>query len=548
MSSRRAFLLSLAASAASAQSLFSPVRRVAESGFDSSKGYDDPFHAVEVDVLVTGPDGVQARVPAFWAGGRVWKWRYSASQPGVYRYRTEATDTTNAGLHGREGQIEIDAYEGGNELYRGGALQVSDNARYLRQQDGGPFFWLADTWWMALTERLRWPEDFQELAADRVAKGFNVVQLVAGLYPDMPPFDPRGANEAGFPWEPEFKTINPAWWDLADLRIRHLVEVGLLPCILGCWGYYLPMMGAANMRRHWRYIIARWGGYPVAWCLAGEGSMPWYLTKNRSQEQAVLEKGWTEMAVYVRRTDPFGRLISIHPSRSAREVVTDPAVLDFDMLQTGHGDYRSIPRTVQQVTQAYDRSPPMPVIEAEVCYEGIMQTCREDIQRFMFWTSILNGCCGFTYGANGIWQVNLPNQPYGPSPHGRSWGDTPWIEAMKAPGGAQVGIGARVLRGLDWQEMTPHPDWISPRWTEQDYAGPSAAGIPGRLRVHYVPNAWDTPTLKGLEPGVRYEAELVNPSTGEVSDRSSVVGDAQGDYRVPTWPQQRDWVLVLKRS
>jgi hypothetical protein len=96
--------------------------------------------------------------------------------------------------------------------------------------------------------------------------------------------------------------------------------------------------------------------------------------------------------------------------------------------------------------------------------------------------------------------------------------------------------------------MVPHPEWISPRWTEQDYAGPSASGIPGRLRVHYVPNAWDTPTLKGLEPGARYEAELVDPSTGKTSDVRSVAGDAQGNYRVPTWPQQRDWVLILKRA
>ena len=35
-----------------------------------------------------------------------------------------------------------------------------------------------DTWWMGLTQRLRWPEDFQSLAADRVRKGFSVVQIV----------------------------------------------------------------------------------------------------------------------------------------------------------------------------------------------------------------------------------------------------------------------------------------------------------------------------------------------------------------------------------
>ncbi len=63
------------------------------------------------------------------------------------------------------------------------------------------FCWLADTWWMGLCDRLAWPEDFQRLTADRREKGFNVIQIVAGLYPDMPAFDQRGRNEAGFPWE-----------------------------------------------------------------------------------------------------------------------------------------------------------------------------------------------------------------------------------------------------------------------------------------------------------------------------------------------------------
>ena len=40
----------------------------------------------------------------------------------------------------------------------------------------------------------------------------------------MPPFDPRGANEAGFPWETDYTRINPAYFDAADLRIQYLVE------------------------------------------------------------------------------------------------------------------------------------------------------------------------------------------------------------------------------------------------------------------------------------------------------------------------------------
>ena len=45
---------------------------------------------------------------------------------------------------------------------------------------------------MGFTKRLSWPDGFDELAADRVAKGFTLVQIVAGVYPDMPYGDPRG--------------------------------------------------------------------------------------------------------------------------------------------------------------------------------------------------------------------------------------------------------------------------------------------------------------------------------------------------------------------
>ena len=70
------------------------------------------------------------------------------------------------------------------------------------------------------------------------------MQIVAGLYPDMPAFDPRGENEAGLPWEKDYATIRPAYFDMADLRIAHLVDNGIAPCIVGCWGYFLPANGA----------------------------------------------------------------------------------------------------------------------------------------------------------------------------------------------------------------------------------------------------------------------------------------------------------------
>ena len=115
----------------------------------------------------------------------------------------------------------------------------------------------------------------------------------------------------------------------------------------------------------------------------------------------------------VRATDPFGRMITIHPSQSARTTVTDPAVLDFDMHQTGHQPEAMIGQMARQIQGANEVQPAMPVIAGESSYDGL--DLREfgggvlssDDSRQMFWVGLMyNGAAGGTYGANGIWQVN----------------------------------------------------------------------------------------------------------------------------------------------
>ena len=65
---------------------------VHEWSFSSARRYADPFNQVELDVLFSGPDGMAQRVPAFWAGGNLWRVRFSAPLAGVYRYETICSD------------------------------------------------------------------------------------------------------------------------------------------------------------------------------------------------------------------------------------------------------------------------------------------------------------------------------------------------------------------------------------------------------------------------------------------------------------------------
>jgi hypothetical protein len=516
-----------------------------EWSYTSGKPYADPFNQVDVDAVVTTPSGREERLPAFWAGDNSWRVRYAPQVPGLYKIRSVCTDAKNADLHGQASMLHVEPYHGGNPHFSHGSLQISPDGRHFQHSDGTPFFWLGDTWWMGLCKRLSWPDGFETLAADRIHKGFTIVQIVAGLYPDMEPFDERGENEAGYPWEREFARINPAYFDAADVRIQYLAEHGLAACIVGFWGYFIPRMGMDKVKKHWRYLVARWGAYPVVWCLAGEGTMPYYLSSTPKEDAEAQKRGLTELARYVHVIDPHRHPLTIHPSSSARECVEDPSVLDFDMLQTGHSDRQSAPNTIETVNRSLAAIPRMPVLIGEVCYEGILEASRQEVQRFMFWSAMLSGNAGHTYGANGIWQVNTREKPYGLSPHGHSWGGPAWDIAAALPGSGQLGMAKALLMRYDWWKLEARPDLIDPRWSKADYWKPFAAEIIGQAIFAFMPASYSGATFRNLKAG-SYRAFFFNPADGTQTEIATISPDASGAWKIAPVPIFQDWVVVLE--
>jgi hypothetical protein len=83
------------------------------------------------------------------------------------------------------------------------------------------------------------------------------------------------------------------------------------------------------------------------------------------------------------------------------------------------------------------------------------------VQRFLIWSAYLSGEAGHTYGANGIWQLNRREQPYGTSASGSNYGKVSWDEAMKLPGSRQVGLAKRLLETLAWNRFEPHQQWVT---------------------------------------------------------------------------------------
>lgn len=554
-----------------------------ELTFISNNNYVDPYNEVTLDVEVTDPQGKVQVVPAFWSGGQVWKVRYASHSTGCYSYRTICSDKSDSGLHDMTGTLNFSGYDGKNPLYRHGPLRVSSNKRYFEHEDGTPFFWLGDTWWFALCKRFRWPADFKTLTEDRVKKEYTVVQLTSGLNPETSgggasPFDPRSMNEAGYAWEEKYVRINPAYFDKADERIQYLVERGIVPCIVGAWGYHLSAMGVEKMKQHWKYLISRWGAYPVVWCLAGELTMPYWpprtadeldnlkkrgltIGDRRKQDSAFQKHGWTGVGQYLRKTDPYHRLLTLHNEgmKSFRDQIEDPGILDFALLQAAHGDWLAMPGSISFLVKERKALPTMPTLVGEVVYEGLQQRNRQDVVRFAFWTAMLNGAAGHTYGAGGIFEMETREEPYGRTPDGdwHSYLDEPWDVAAQFPGAQQVALGKQLLSEFEWWRLEPHSEWVEPNSNSGNMFMPCMAAIPGELYIVFQPillgdksgplHQFASPTISNLHPEVKYEAFWFCPSTGKEESIDEVKVESSGHWTAPCPDEMVDWVLVVAK-
>ncbi len=514
-----------------------------ETSYESAKAYSNAFTEVEVDVVFKQGDK-HWKVPAFWAGANKWTVRFAPPVQGNYTYRIECTDKANSGLNGKEQTLSVAAYKGDNPLLKHGFVKVSPGKTYFEHADGTPFFWLADTWWKNLCKRMTW-EGFQELTADRKAKGFSVVQICGGPYPDENFFAPSLENEGGQPYlAQDMSVVNPKYFDYADRRLKHLADAGIVPAIVGAWGRgdcnSMDKFGAEKIKRHWRYLVARYGAYPVIWILAGE--IP---------EETKAGKGpWAEVATYLRSIDPYHHPLTCHTGHGRKLANDDIPVIDFDMVGGNHDERVAVaPQTVAIVSSAYATKPPMPVLVGETCYEGHMQQGFGDVQRRMFWQSVLSGAAGHTYGSAGIWHAGVEGD------HG-NWGAwarqpydyTTWKEGMNYPGATQLGLARKLLEKYPWQKFEPHPEWAP---------GCTAAGIPGEVCFVYLPRrniyTWDGPEVKGLDPAVDWHVYYFDPATGRKFDQGVIKATAQaGDKDAKPMsfkknvPSPQDWVLVLE--
>lgn len=522
------------------------VWKTVEIAFESGEDYPNPYLDVDLDVVFTGPESEQVHRPAFWDGGRTWRVRFAPTRPGSWHFQTASKNGSDAGLHGVRGKVECVQVETGLGIYAHGFLRRSDDGRYLAYADGTPFFWLGDTHWRLVLERwdeankAGWTSQFRGMVDLRVQQGFTVYQT------NLMSFTHGSQHTGCWVAGKEFQEIDPGFFQsIVDPRMAYIAEQGLVNALGLAW-YQAADEHAAGMARFARYIVARYGAFPVVWTLGGEvaGYDP-VLRRQRLD-------AWREVAHATRAADGYDHPRTAHltTERPIANYYQGEDWLTFTLNQLGHGDFDMNPAHYLDHFAAY---PSTPMVEGESMYEGLTtvegvarRTVTDTIVRQVAYRAIQSGCCGYTYGAQGCW-----NNAWDFGDVATMWGDLPWYEGVDLPGAAQMGHLRRFYESFDWTSMRPAPDAFDTTNTINATINPPAVTVAqdGRTVVAYFGETYRTgdgeARLITAHDGP-FHLEWFDPRLG----RFELIGDRvmprDGSLAIPDKPDAADWLLIAR--
>lgn len=419
-----------------------------------------------------------------------------------------------------------------SELHK---LRLSENQHFIENEDGTPFFWLADTAWNGV---LRGDDDnWEKYLQHRQKQGFTVIQYVAANW--------RGhakdacGEEAWLELDPI--KINTAFFDRLENRVAMINQYGLIAAPVVLWslldsdpGCSLSNDDAIELAR---YIVNRYKKYNVVWLFGGDCDY---------QKRGV--ELWCQRVKAV-FGENHNQLITLHPCGQnwVGEYFRNEPWYDIIGYQSGHGDGEDHVAWLLKGAPAHEwkNQPAKPVINLEPNYESAHgyqhQTCFSDyhVRRASYWSLLIAPTAGITYGHDAIWNWNFET---GPSEGHGNWGDgkiPPWHTALETPGINSMTILRSLMDQIEWWKLSPCQELLAEQPGEHDieHFVTAAKAEDNSLGLVYVPAE---STLNMAENEFK-KATWFNPRSGEKSPASDVTGKIQ-------LPDEQDWVLVLQKS
>jgi hypothetical protein len=416
-------------------------------------------------------------------------------------------------------------------------VQVSTNHRYLIDQHGQPFFYLADTAW-ELFHRLN-REEADLYLKDRAAKKFTVIQAVVlaelnGLtepnpYGQLPLIksDPTQPNEGYF--------------EHVDYIVNRAAELGLVIGMLPTWGdkwhggKNKPIFTPANAEVYGEFLGKRYKDRPLIWILGGDRPV------DKEEHKLVLRA----MAKGLRKGDGGRHLMTLHPpgGRSSATWLHNEPWLDFNMRQTGHGYNHD---NYNRIAQDYPRTPIKPCLDGEPSYEDHPAefnkkngyTTDYDVRKGAYW-ALFAGACGHTYGCHDIWQFFQEGRK--PITDAR----TPWRKALELPGSRQMTFVRALLESRPILTRIPDQALLaSDPGKGTDHVQATRAEDGSYAFIYSASGKLFTVDLDKLS-GKEIQAHWYDPRQGTATLLGRFPRDGKRTFTPPSAGPGNDWVLVL---
>ena len=341
----------------------------------------------------------------------------------------------------------------------GASLQISDSKDHF-VKDGKPFFYLADTAWLAFANATI--DDWAEYLDYRKIQGFNALQMIV-----LPiPHDTSESAIGILPFKTDntgkmdFHAINDQYFDRAQTMLELATERGFLPVLAPLWCNYVEgswashsfedkVMPLSAVKPYMEYVVDVFSRFDPVYIISGDD--------NFETEKA--GDYYTTMFDVVKQMSPE-TLTTMHlTSRiDLPNEWADYPHLDFYMYQSGHDlEHQDYPYLHAAVYRG--RSIKRPIVNGEPCYEGLGPAGRYgrfsafDVRKAI-WQSLLSGAkAGVTYGAHGIWSWHVKGMRFTSG----VWQATPfeWRSALRFSGAWDAGFARWVFETYDLFDIQP---------------------------------------------------------------------------------------------
>jgi len=394
-----------------------------------------------------------------------------------------------------------------------GPIRVSGNGRYFVDEQGKPFYFLADTQW-ELFRRFSLDEA-KLILENRKAKGFTVVMvMLTGVGPGT---EPNVAGER--PWiNNDPVSPNPAYFEHVDAVLK-LARENDLQLLIGIYHQtYGTRMTLDNARPWATWVTSRYRNIPnILWTL--------YPKATESSRPLI-----ARLAEGIKEGDGEKHLVSMHPdpSPASSSFMHAEPWLSFNSIQVWK-DLRLIyPMTLGD----YEKSPPKPVTMLEGVYEkgeeyGYPITPLL-LRREAYYTCLAGGFHG--YGHNHSWRVRPA-----------------WREALDDPGARQMTILKNIFTRLpEWWTMIPDQTVFKRGGSIQgDALNLAARSTAGQWLLCYLAGEPEVSiNMSRLTKGKGTIATWINPTTGNELPIEISPPSATRDFSRPAgWD---DAVLVIR--